>query len=37
MEAGVLGLSDDRTRLVVDRPLLTDEVIRAVLAMEPSP
>jgi oxygen-independent coproporphyrinogen-3 oxidase len=31
MAAGVLGLSDDGRRLVVDRPLLTDEVVRAVL------
>jgi coproporphyrinogen III oxidase-like Fe-S oxidoreductase len=36
MEAGVLGVSNDRERLVVDRPLLTDEVVRAVLALEPS-
>lgn len=35
MEAGVLGLSTDRERLVVERPLLTDEVVRAVLALEP--
>jgi oxygen-independent coproporphyrinogen-3 oxidase len=35
MEAGVLGLSEDRERLVVERPLLTDEVVRAVLALEP--
>jgi putative oxygen-independent coproporphyrinogen III oxidase len=35
MEAGVLGLSEDRERLVVERPLLTDEVVRTVLALEP--
>lgn len=35
MEAGVFGLSDDRERLVVERPLLTDEVVRAVLSLPP--
>ena len=35
MEAGVLDLSPDRQRLVVSRPLLTDEVTRAVLDLEP--
>ncbi len=36
MEAGVLDLSEDRERLVVTRPLLTDEVVRAVLDLPPS-
>jgi hypothetical protein len=35
MEAGVLDLSEDGRRLVVARPLLTDEVTRAVLDLEP--